>query len=178
MREGTLFEFASPEELIVAVETLRAMGFARLDTYTPYAIPELDVKLGIARTRIPRAVFLAAALGCAVAFAILWFTNAYDYPLDVGGRPIDSLPADIPILFETTVLFGSLTAFLLVFIRSGLPRLFRPIFEVDGIESASVDRFWLGVEQRDALDDAVRTRMVELGALAVRTIGAPAGGST
>ncbi len=170
MREGTLFEFASREQILAAADALRAMGFEHLDAYTPYAIPELDDKLAIRRSRIPRAVFASAGVGCAVAFAILWFTNAYDYPLDVGGRPLNSLPADIPILFETTVLFGSLAAFLLVFIRSGLPRLYRPVFEVDGIESASIDRFWLGIEESEPVEESVRARMTELGALAARTM--------
>ena len=114
----------------------------------------------------------SAALGCAVAFAILWWTSAYDYPLDVGGRPLNSPPADVPILFETTVLFGSLTAFLAVLFLSGLPRLHRPVFEVEGIESASIDRFWIGVGHAGAVDARVRSRMEELGVLSVRQLGA------
>jgi Protein of unknown function (DUF3341) len=169
MREGTLFEFSSPEALLSAADALRALGYVRLEAFTPYAIPELDEKLAIPRTRIPWAVLAMAALGCAVAFAIIWGTNAYDYALDVGGRPLNSLPADIPIMFETTVLFGSFTAFVLVFVRSGMPKLHDPVTEVDGIESASIDRFWIGVEQVP-VDDAVRARMDALGALAMRTL--------
>lgn len=172
MREGTLFEFSSPAELLAAADALRALGFTHLEAYTPYPVPELDAKLDIPRTRIPRAVFVAAALGCAVSFVVMWGTNAVDYPLDVGGRPSSSLPTDIPVMFETTVLLGSLAAFLLVFLRSGLPRLYQPIFEVDGIASASIDRFWIGVEQSAPLDDGVHSRMTELGALATRTLGA------
>ena len=172
MREGTLFEFASPDEILAAATELREMGFMQLEAYTPYPIPELDEKLDIPRTRIPRAVLAASVLGCALAFAIIWFTNASDYPLDVGGRPLDSIPADIPIMFETTVLFGSLTAFLLALVASGLPRLHHPVFEVEGFESASLDRFWLGIDQPEPVDDSVRSRMLELGARAVRSMGA------
>ena len=172
MREGTLFEFASAEEALAAAVALRAMGFAHLDAYTPYPVPELDAALALRRTRIPRAVFAAAAFGCALAFAILWATNAYDYPLDVGGRPLNSLPADIPIMFETTVLLGSLAAFALVFVRSGLPRLHRPIFAVEGIQSVSVDRFWIGIEQARPVDDNVCARMVGMGALSICTLQA------
>jgi ActD protein len=172
MRKGTLFEFSSPEQILSAADALRAMGFTRLEAYTPYAIPELEEKLAIRRTRIPRAVLAAASFGCALAFGIMWFTNASDYPLNVGGRPLDSIPAHIPIMFETTVLFGSLTAFLLVLLASGLPRLHHPVFEVDGIESASIDRFWLGIDEPLPPDDVVRTRMAELGARAIRSMGA------
>jgi hypothetical protein len=171
MREGTLFEFSSPEELLSAADALRELGCKRLAAFTPYAIPELEGKLGVRRTRIPWAVLVAAAFGCALAFGIIWVTNAYDYALDVGGRPLNSLPADIPIMFETTVLFGSFTAFALVFVRSGMPRLHHPLTEVEGIESVSIDRFWIGVEETPPVDDAVRTRMLALGAVAVRTMG-------
>lgn len=165
MPDRAFFVFATPEELLAAAHAVRGLGYAEVETYAPYDVPELDEKLAIRRTRIPIAVFLAAALGCLVAFGILWGTNAYDYAIDVGGRPLDSLPADIPIVFETTVLFGSLTAFVLVFLRSGMPRLHHPIMEVDGIESASVDRFWIGVAG-GANDAVLRTRMTALGALA------------
>jgi hypothetical protein len=74
-------------------------------------------------------------------------------------------------VFETTVLFGALTAFLLVFLLSGLPAWSRPVFEVEGIESASVDHFWLAITQPGAIGDDVRARMKALGALAVRTVG-------
>jgi hypothetical protein len=175
MLEGTFFEFASPEQLVAAVDELRAMGIQQLGAYTPYAMPELEAKLAIRRTRIPIAVFVAAAVGCATAFAIQWATNAYDYPLAVGGRPVSSVPADIPIMFETTVLFGALTAFLLVFVRAGLPRLHRPLFEIDGIESVSIDHFWVGIEALEPIGEAVHARMRELGAVGVHTLRPPTG---
>ncbi len=167
MRDGTLFEFSSAGELLAAAEAARGLGVVELESYSPFAVEGLDAKLGIRRTRIPRAVFIAAVLGCAVAVLILWGTNAYDYPLDVGGRPLSSLPADVPIAFETTVLFGSATAFVLVFARSGLPRLHHPVFEIDGIASSTRDRFWLGVGRSEATPD-VRARLAALGALSVR----------
>ncbi len=171
MREGTLFEFSSPETILAAASALRELGFDRLEAYTPYPVPELEEKLGVRRTRIPRAVLVAAASGCALAFLIMWFTNAIDYPLDVGGRPLDSLPADIPIMFETTVLLGSLTAFVSVFLLSGMPRLHHPVFEVEGLESASIDHFWLGIDDPRHVSDEVRAHMADLGASAVRTMG-------
>ena len=102
------------------------------------------------RSRLPIAVFIGALTGCALAYWILWFTNARDYPLDVGGRPLNSIPADIPIMFETTVLFGSMTAFLAVLLLSRMPRLFHPIMTVEGHESITLDRFWLGIAAESA----------------------------
>src|SRR6185312_17470532 len=92
-----------------------------------------------------------------------------DYPLNVGGRPFNSLPADIPIMFETTVLFAGTASFFAVLLASGMPRLHHPIHEVPGSESITLERFWLAVEDDDGRDVVLRTRLIELGALAVRT---------
>lgn len=169
--DGTYFEFASPEALLAAVDVARALGFERFDAFTPYAIPELDEKLRLRRTRIPVAVFLAGALGCALAYLIIWFCNAKDYPLDVGGRPLDSLPADIPIMFETTVLFAGTTAFFAVLFLSRMPRLHHPLQEVPGSESVTLDRFWLAVDDDVSGDASLRVKLIDAGALAVRRRG-------
>jgi hypothetical protein len=169
---GLVAEFASADDAVAAVVALRALGYTRLDAYTPYPTPDLERALGVRRTRIPRLAFAAGASGCALGYLILWSTNAYDYPLDVGGRPLDSLPADIPIMFETTVLLAALTAFALVFLLSGMPRLHHPIMEVDGFDRVAVDRFWITIDARDAsFDPSVRARLGELHALFVREIG-------
>jgi hypothetical protein len=119
------------------------------------------------RSRIPAVVLLAGAIGCALAYAILYFCNAYDYPLDVGGRPLNSIPADIPILFETTVLFAGVTALLAFLFRCGMPRLHHPIHEVPGCERITLDRFWLEVH----LDGRDGTELRELHE-AMATLGA------
>jgi hypothetical protein len=171
MRSGTLFEFGSPEELLRAIDALAARGYTGLDAFTPYMLPELDEKLGIRRTRIPWAVLVAGLVGCALAYWIIWFCNASDYPLIVGGRPFDSWPADVPIMFETAVLFASLCAFGAVLVRSGLPRLHHPVMETDGFESASIDGFWVGVPDAKPIDDETRADLVAIGARAVRRLG-------
>jgi len=173
MPDGIAAEFASADDAIAAAKALRALGYERLDAFTPYPVPELEEAIGVKRTRIPRVAFVSGLAGCAVAYLILWFTNAYDYPLDVGARPLNSLPAHIPIMFETTVLFASAAAFVLALVRSGLPRLHHPMMEVDGFERVSIDRFWVVIDIRDpAFDPRVRDRLAELGAVAVRAMGA------
>ena len=165
-------EFADPLALLDAVEHLRRLGYEHFEAYTPYAVPGLDERLGRRRSRIPYAVFTAGACGATAAYLIIWYTSAISYPLDVGGRPLDSLPTDIPIVFETMILCAGITAFLLVLLRNGLPRLWDPVAEVEGIERATIDRFWLAIDRTDPafnpsiLDDmerrgAARARVVE-----------------
>jgi len=93
-----------------------------------------------------------------------------DYPLDVGGRPLHSAPAFIPITFEMAVLFGSLAALISAIVLGGLPRLWHPVFDIDGFERATIDRFWLAVEAGDGALDRDRDTAALEGAGALRVI--------
>jgi hypothetical protein len=147
---GLMVEFASDEAIVEATRALTERGFRELDGFTPRPIEALQTLLAPQRSTLPRTVFVAGALGAATALATQWFCNAWDYPLNVGGRPAFSLPACIPITFELMVLFAAVAAFFGVLHRAGLPHLTHPVFDVPLFASASVDRFWLFVSTREA----------------------------
>jgi hypothetical protein len=169
MAEGLVAEFDDLERAIAAAERLHRLGYERVEAYTPYPVPRLEELLGVRRTRIPVGVLAMGITGATVAFLILWWTNSIDYPIDVGARPYNGLPAHVPIMFETTVLFASLTAFVAVFLASGLPRLHHRVFELDGFERTTVDRFWLTVgDLHKTFSEGLPAELVELGAIAVR----------
>src|SRR5262245_40564046 len=136
-------EFEDGEQAAIGAEYLAVHGARLVDAYSPYPVPRLEEVLGIRRTSIPRWVFIAGFLGTCTAYLIIWATNALDYPINVGGRPMNSVPANIPIMFETTVLFAGIAAFLLVLFMSGLPRLYHPVFELESFERTSIDRVWV-----------------------------------
>ena len=166
MTPTLFFELTSADAAVACARLLRERGFEKIEAYTPYGIPELE-KLITARTRIPWVSLAAGLFGALFAYSLIWFCNAYDYPLDVGGRPLNSIPADVPIMFETAVLFSALATFFVLLLRSGLPRLAHPLFEVEGFERVSVDRYWIGV---DASGDASLTYddFEKLGARVIR----------
>jgi hypothetical protein len=163
-REGTrhvawmLAELETPEALVAAVRALHAMGMRRVDAYTPYPIEDVDRALGLPRSKIPRWVLAGGVLGALLGFGIQAWLDAVDYPLNVGARPLLSAPAFIPITFESTVLVASVTAFVAFFAEAGLPRLAHPLFEVEGFERASIDRFWLSIETSDPRYDAASAK--------------------
>jgi len=186
MADAVIVELESAAAAIAVAERLRAMGYDVLDAYTPFPIPELEEALGVRRTRLPWLVLAAGASGAALAIALMWWMNAYDYPLDVGGRPYHSLPTEIPIAFEITVLFAAFTAFGSALVLSGLPRLHHRVFEWPGFERTTIDRLWIVVRaaQPAAADaprweepvvDVLRHELTPLGAIVVRSVvgGAP-----
>lgn len=143
MAREILAEFETSGGLLDAVAALVEHG--PLEAFTPFPIRELEETIGHPRSRIPLYVLVAGLGGATYAFLFQWWANAFNYPLDVGGRPLFSAPAFIPITFEGGVLAGSLTAFFSFLGFCGLPRLWHPLNEIEGFERASIDRFFLKV---------------------------------
>lgn len=169
---GLAAEFDDPEALLGAIRRLRERDVNLLDAYVPYQVEGLEEALGLERAKIPWLIGLFGFGGAALAYLLLWWINVVDFPRNVGGRPLHSAPSFIPITFETGVLVGGTTAFVALFLSGGMPRLWDPLFEVEGFESASVDGYWLGVDRRDPAFDAdeLRPFLRELGAKRVELV--------
>lgn len=166
MRTGVLGEFTTPEAMITALAELRYRGYRKLDAFSPYPVHGAEEAAGMERSRLDWIVFPFAFTGAAVAYLVQWYCDAHDYPLNVGGRPPHSAPAFIPISFEMGVLTAALVGMIVYLALAGLPELWSPVFEVDGFERASIDRFWVGVDAGDPrfVRADVERALAELGA--------------
>jgi hypothetical protein len=154
---GLMAEFATAAELMAAARAMRDGGYRRMDAFVPYPVEGLDDALGFRRSWLNWGAGAAGAFGAAFAFWIQWITNHRLLPLNIGGRPSFAIAAFLIIAFETMVLFTGVAAFVLFFWTCRLPRLAHPLFRIAGFESASVDRFWLGVSADDDQFDSERT---------------------
>jgi hypothetical protein len=152
-----LAEFSDAAALAAAISQLRARGYRELDAYTPYSTEEVREALAWQRSRLSWLVLLGALLGGAGAYLLQWYLVAFLYPLNVGGRPPHMPLAFVPISFEMAVLGGAVAAFLSVLVGGRLLRWWDPVFEAEGFETASVDRFWLEVRDADPRFDATET---------------------
>ena len=148
MKAGLLAEFETPEALLAAVEELHRRGYRVLDAFTPYPVHGLEQALRLPRSKLPWLVLPFALGGGGGCYGLQAYLNGWDYPLDVGGRPPHSAPAFIPISFEMMVLATALGGLVIFLALCKLPELHHPIFEVEGFERASQDRFWLGIDGR------------------------------
>jgi hypothetical protein len=173
VRDGVVAEFDAPEGLERAFARLTALGYTRLRSWTPY--PVRGVVTRLPESLVPWIMLVAGLVGASLGYLVQWWCNAHDYRLDVGGRPYNSIPAYIPIAFESGVLAACLAGFVAILGLSGLPRLYHRVFEIEGFERASIDRFWIGVDARDPrFEDGVREVLEASGALRCAWIGGDA----
>jgi hypothetical protein len=168
-RMQVMAEFADQDAMLRALELLRQNRYHALEAFSPYPVSEVPERLRLSRPWLPLLAFAGGLMGALLGYGIQWYADAYDYPLNVGGRPMHSALAFIPSTFEAAVLGAALTAFIALLIVMGLPALWQPVFEVDQFERASVDRFWVRIEGvRDAIAvRKIRRLLAELGALRV-----------
>lgn len=154
---GLLAEFDEPQALKAAAAGLRAAGYARYDAFTPYPIHGLHAATGRKQSRLPWLVLGGGIAGCAAALLLQWWTNAVDYPYWISGKPLFSLPANIPIAFEMIILFGALAAFGGAIVFCNLPQWHDPLFQTETFRRVTNDGFLLAVDAADPRFDQAAT---------------------
>lgn len=169
---GLVAEFDSADEILQAARAVRRAGHTKVEAYTPFAVEGLDEAVGHTPTRLGFVTLLAGIAGMIAGFGMQWYANVIFYPLNIGGRPLNSWPNFIIITFEITVLFAAFSSVIFMFLRNGLPRAYHPIFNTPGFENATRDRFFLCVEADDPRFDleATRTLLERQSPLAVQEV--------
>jgi len=159
---GVMGEFSHPQDLVDAIEQVRAEGYKNLDAYTPYPIEEVWEAIGHHKSPVPLIVLIGGIIGGLGGFFLQYWVAVIEYPINIGGRPYNSWPAFIPVTFECTILGAVLAAVAGVFILNGLPEPYHPVFNVPRFASASRDRYFLCIEARDPMFDRERARLLLL----------------
>ena len=157
---GVIAEFDSPGKILKAAKAVQDAGYRWYDCCTPFPVHGLDGAMGIKPTILPVLVFFAGLTGTSIGFMLQSFTNATDwslwafvwvtgYPYLISGKPLLSLPAFIPVMFELTILLSALTAVFAMYIMNGLPRLSHPLFNNERFRRVTDDKFFVVIESRD-----------------------------
>jgi hypothetical protein len=144
-------EFAAPERLVAAAASARDRGYRAMDAYAPFPVEGLSEALGLAPSPMPRLILLGGLAGCAGGYGLQYWAMVASYPINTGGRPLNSWPAFVPVTFELTILCAALTAVFGMILINGLPMPYHPVFNVPRFSLASRSRFFLCLESRDPL---------------------------
>ncbi len=145
---GVMAEFGDEAALIAGIEQAKRDGFTDMEAYTP--VPSHDVihALGV-KNRFSMVVFCGGLAGACSGFLLQYVVSVLVYPVNIGGRPYNSWPAFIVIVFECTILFAALSAVIGMLFLNGLPQPYHPVFNVPQFLRASQDRFFLVVHATD-----------------------------
>ena len=146
---GIVGEFVTAEELIHAVERVRGAGYRRLDAYAPFPVEGLSEAMGFRRNLVPFITLLGGLAGGLGGFGFQYWVAVITYPMNIGGRPLNSWPAFIPVTFELTILGASLAAVFGMLALNRLPQTHHPVFNAPRFSHASTDRFFICIEARD-----------------------------
>ncbi len=147
--------FSRAEDLLGAVKAARGSGLTIVDAYAPHAVHGLDRAMGLRPSRLPWICFGAAAIGAILKLAFEFWTTMVDWPVNVGGKPWNSLPAFVPVTFEVMVLSAGVTTVLAFFLVSRLWPGKPAILPAPGVTD---DRFVLVLAETDAAFDLGRVR--------------------
>jgi hypothetical protein len=169
---GLMAEFDNSTDVVRAAERVHDEGYRQMDAYSPYPIEELSEAIGFRTNRMPLIVLIGGLLGCLGGAALCYWVSTTAYPLNIGGRPLNSWPAFIPVAYECTILLAALFAVFGMILSNGLPQPYHPVFNVPRFALASRDHFFLVVESSDPKFDPVATRafLATLGAREVTEV--------
>jgi hypothetical protein len=160
--------FLEEHKVLSAAAKVRDSGFVKFDAITPYPVHGMEEACGIKRSHIPYISFFAGCLGCGLALWMMYFMSVSDWPLNVGGKPLFSLPAFIPIMFELTVLFSALFSVGALFAACGMPKIDPPVIDKD----LTSHKFAIFIPENDVGYNADRIEKLlrELGAAEVKKV--------
>jgi len=154
---GVMAEFDDPATVVAAARRAHEEGYRQMDAYSPYPIHALSEAVGPHKERLPLIVLIGGIIGMIGGFGMQYYVAVINYPLNVGGKPLFSWPAFIPITFETTVLGAAMAAIFGMLALNGLPEPYHPVFNAPNFALATRDRFFLVIESRDPKFDREAT---------------------
>jgi mono/diheme cytochrome c family protein len=157
---GLLAEFETPGALIAAARKVKNAGYTDFDCYSPFPVHGIDDAMGIKRTKLPLMVFAGGLAGLAGGVFLQWWMNAYNWPWNIGGKPAWSIPANVPIAYETTILLSVLTTFFGMWAANKLPQVWHPFFRLDRFARVTDNGLFLGIDASDRRFEVEQTRQL------------------
>ncbi len=175
MNGPLLAEFGDPAALQSALRRIKDGGHHALDAFTPYPVEGLDQELDIPPSRIRYAMLAGGLAVAAFAFGLQWFSAVIDFPINSGGRLLNSWQVFLLVPFEVGVFAAALSGVTAFLWSCGLPRLNHPLFEIPGFERATQDHFFLLTAAKHGGEAILDLRHVleDAGALVVTEVHQP-----
>ena len=155
---GLIAQFDTPAAAMHAAEMVRDAGFRNWDVFTPFPVHGMDKAMGLKNSKVGWFSFLGGVTGYTTGMLMIWWMNAVDYRLVVGGKPMFSPHAAFPPSYELTILFGAFGALFGMLFLNRLPRLHHPLLKHKRFALATHDKFFIVIETADPKYSEAETR--------------------
>ena len=155
---GVIAEFDTPADLMHAAEKIRDSGFNKWDVFSPFPIHGMDHAMGLKNSKVGWFAFCGGVSGYTLGMIMIWWMNAVDYPIIVGGKPMFSPFGAFPPSYELTILLGSFGAIAGMLFLNRLPRLHHPLLKHGRFRLATHDKYFLVIETADPKYSETETR--------------------
>ncbi|MDB6017087.1 MAG: ABC-type Fe3+ transport system protein [Pedosphaera sp.] len=146
---GILAEFETPADAMHAAEKVRDTGFRKWDVFTPYPVHGMDKAMGLKNSKVGWFSFIGGVTGYTSGMVMIWWMNAVDYPIPIGGKPMFSPFGAFPPCYELTILLGAFGALFGMLFMNRLPRLHHPLLKHRRFALATHDRYFIVIETTD-----------------------------
>jgi hypothetical protein len=163
---GLIARFETPGDLMHGAEHVRDAGYTKWDVITPFPIHGMDAAMGLKRSKVPRFTLAGGITGLTTGMLGIWYMNAFDYGLIVGGKPLFSPMFAFPVSYELTILFSAFGSIVGMFLLNRLPMHYHPVLKHKDIRRATDDSFFVVLEAQDPKfnADAARKLLESAGA--------------
>ena len=158
MKFGMLAEYETPADLMHAAEKIRDGGFRRWDVFSPFPIHGMNQAMGLKNSKVGWFGFIGGCTGYTTGMIMIWWMNAHDYPILVGGKPMFSPFFAFPPSYELTILFTAFGSILGMMFLNRLPKLYNPLFKSERFKKVTHDKFFLVIETTDPKYSESETR--------------------
>ncbi|HEY0457083.1 MAG TPA: DUF3341 domain-containing protein [Verrucomicrobiae bacterium] len=153
-----LAEFDTTADVLHAAAMVRDAGYKRWDVYTPFPVHGMDEAMGLGSSKVGWFSFIGGVTGFTCGMLMIWWMNAYDYPIVVGGKPLFSPMFAFPPSYELTILLGSFGSLGGMLFLNRLPRFHHPLFQSERFTRVTHDKFFIAIEAADAIYSDTETR--------------------
>lgn len=155
---GMLAEYETAAEIFHACEMVRDAGYSRWDSYTPFAVHNLDKAMGLKVSVLPWIVFACGMTGLTCGMGLQWWVSTTAYPIIIAAKPLFSYQAYVPVTFELGILFSAFGAILGMLGLNKLPQYYHSLFKVPAFSRVTDDKFFIAIEVSDPKYDVEECR--------------------
>jgi hypothetical protein len=158
VKYGLLAEFETTADALHAAAMVRDAGYRRWDVYTPFPVHGMDEAMGLRKSPVGYFTFFGGITGFTLGTLMIWWMNAFDYPIIVGGKPLFSPIYAFPVCYELTILLGAFGSLFGMLFLNRLPRFHHPLFKAERFAKVTHDRFFIAIEAADPKFSDLETR--------------------